>query len=112
MIVQLTYLHNNHPLTVKVALCVIDSPDYQFLIGHDILYKLNFSLSAEGLTLTHPKTKVTALYEYVGANMFTLSTNDSCAISTVEPFPAAAVNTVMRSSSAPCGHTTKGEKAP
>ena len=49
--------------------------DYHFLIGRDILDKLQFSLTSEGLTLTNPKTSVTALYENVESSAFAVSSH-------------------------------------
>ena len=75
IIVTLTFLHDEHPLSVCVALCVLHTSDYRFLIGRDILSKLNFQLTREGLTLTHPKSDVTALYSYAEAAAFTISSH-------------------------------------
>ena len=80
---HLTFLHEEHPLSAKVALCVIDSTDYRFLIGRDILDKLQFSLTSEGLTLTNPKTSVTALYENVESSAFAVSSHPL--VNTTEP---------------------------
>ena len=73
MITKLTFLHESYPLTITVALSVIDSIDYRFLIGRDILRPLKYRISDEGLSLTAPKSGKVTLFPYAAASAFSLS---------------------------------------
>ena len=54
IIVKLKFLHDDSLLEATVALSVIQSHDYRFLLGRDILLPLKFTLDSEGLALTDP----------------------------------------------------------
>ena len=70
---------------MAVALSVIDSPDYRFLIGCNILQPLKYSIDEDGLTLTNPKTDKRALYSFSTSSTFHI-TSDFAFINTTEPF--------------------------
>ena len=84
LVTKLKFIHDTTPLTVTVALSVIDSPDYRFLIGRDILRPLKYNISNAGLTLTNPKTEQTNLYEFATSSAFNITT-DYVSINTAEP---------------------------
>ena len=70
---------------VTTCLCLINSPDYRFLLGLDVLRPLAFCMSTDTLTLTNPKSGVTADFPFETSSLFSMEVDDSISVLTVLP---------------------------
>jgi hypothetical protein len=59
---RVTFVHEDTHFTVPIAFCVLDSPDYRFLLGLDVLRPLKFSMRAGTIRLIHPRMQQSAVF--------------------------------------------------
>lgn len=80
------FQHESTPLRVTINFCLINSPDYRFLLGLDVLRPLAFRMSTDALTLTNPKSGVVADFPFEASKLFSLEVDDdSVSVLTIAP---------------------------
>ena len=59
---HVTFMHDDTHFTMPIAFCVLDSPDYRFLLGLDILRPLKFSMRASTIRFIPPCMQQSAVF--------------------------------------------------